>query len=129
LLNYFPINILKSENFRVLQVGLSTLNLPSISTSYLGLCNEMKDSLFKDNQQCNYSDRQQLFINKAHTSQKSSSVSFSRTGERSRIQANGVKSSGTHQYSLRNIVFNLLNVGHSLKSILKINWKNCKQIR
>ena len=110
-------------------VGRSTLNLPSISTSYSELCNEMKHSLFKNNQQCNYSDRQQLFINKVCTSQNSSSVSSSRTGECSRIQANGVKSSGIHQHSLRNRVFNLLNVGHSLKSILKINWTNCKQIR
>jgi hypothetical protein len=47
---------------------------------------------------------------------------FSRTGACSRMQASALNSSGTHQYSLSNKVFNLLNVGHHFKSLLKINW-------
>jgi hypothetical protein len=53
-------------------------------------------------------------------------VSFSKTGECSRIHVRALKSSGTHQYSLSDKVFKLLNIGQHFKSLLKINWA-CKE--
>jgi len=49
-------------------------------------------------------------------------VSFSKTGECSRIHVRALKSSGTHQYSLSDKAFKLLNIGQHFKSLLKINW-------
>ena len=61
------------------------------------------------------------------TLEKNWRVSFSRTGECSRRQANSRKSGGTHQYSFSNKVFNILNMGHHFTSRLKMNWRKYKQ--
>ena len=55
------------------------------------------------------------------------SVRFSRTGKCSSIQTSARRSGCTH-HSFSNNVFNLLNVGHHLKSLLKINWTKCKTV-
>ena len=55
------------------------------------------------------------------------SVRFSRTGKCSSIQTSARRSGCTH-HSFSNNVFNLLNVGHHLKSLLKINWTKCKAV-
>ncbi|BAT13102.1 Os11g0202450 [Oryza sativa Japonica Group] len=43
------------------------------------------------------------------------------------MQLSALKSSGTHQYSLSNKVFSLVNVGHHFKSLFKINCAECKK--
>jgi hypothetical protein len=54
-------------------------------------------------------------------------VSFSRTGVCCRKHINAWKSRATH-HSLSNKVFNLLNIGHHIKSLLKINWGKCRVV-
>lgn len=68
-----------------------------------------------------------ILIENICTLEKIWRVSFSRIGECSRRQASSWKLGGTHQYSLSNKVFNILNLGHHFKSRLKMNWKNSKQ--
>ena len=96
------------------------LKLPFISTLCLGPCSEHVKKEFCRIKKCNNSKVQKLPIYEVCTLEKSWRVSFSKLGECSRMHANAWRS-GTHQYSLSNKVFSFLNVGHHLKSFLKIN--------
>ena len=63
-------------------------------------------------------------ISRKCTLQNSWRVSFSKTGECSRIHVSELNSPGIHQYSLSDRVFKLVNMGQHFKSLLNIDCKH-----